>query len=820
MFAPKVAKPQAKVAESSARRLAPQPASLAARPFSGSAIEQALFLQRTIGNQATLQLLTRQTSSSAGNALAGGHETMTAQELCMRSAQPGLMRPKLAIGNVNGPLEHEAERVAEQVMRKPAPEIALGAAPPQISRKCAGSEAQEEEKLHKEAAVTDTLPGGAPASLHEVLRSAGQTLDAATRAYFEPRFRHDFSDVRVHTDGDAALTAFGLGAAAYTVETNIVFAPGRYQPQTSAGRRLLAHELAHVLQLIEQHSGSPPGPADGRERSTDAETAADRMAEAALSGLQLPVALAHPGSALKMQRQPDPFDLLRAGGIPSAGQSEDLLRYYATLAADQKDAVVRAFHQVGVVDSPLRRWLSALPKASLRGHRDVLIDIGQRLERYGAEQASGKTLTELGRAEAGFLVAEAEREARKEASDKAAKEGVTPPTTVSGADVARAHARTTEKVSPVTPPEAKTAWDRAREVPGGEAAWRARAAKAISAVVEACHRIAPELGITASNLDFAPEKTDGRGKNVFALSGDPLTIGMSFVETAEADPEYVVSVVVHEISGHPDYGPKHEGYGARIFAEAHQQASALGETWTFGSEHTYGYIGTETYAALREVPYYRELSAADKARGLGRSIPPDQNVANKIGLIKILYPAGVAEAVLQGLYERYRTDPRITDEALALFERKADEVFSKALKGVPQRGPRLTAGFGVGVGVEQAGGRSRLYGEAEANAVLRWATTTLGAGVRLEGVSGDRESFVRLGLQSRLHVQLFRGLYADLRGGYLWGLGSASSGVTAGGGVSYDFGPVQMGLIYDILKTTSDKDSDAHRALISLGLRL
>ena len=457
---------------------------------------------------------------------------------------------------------------------------------------------------------------------------------------------------------------------------------------------------------------------------------------------------------------------------------------------------------------------------SLRGHRDVLIDIGQRLEQYGAEQASRRTLTELGRAEAEFLVAKAEQEARKEAAEKAAKEGRTPPTTVSEADLALAHARTTEEVSPVSPPEAKTAWDRAKEVPGGEAAWRARAAKAISAVVEACQRIAPELGITASNLDFAPEKTDGRGKNVFALSGDPLTIGMKFVETAEADPEYVVSVVVHEIAGHPDYGPSHEGYGARIFAEAHRQAPALGGTWTFGAQHTFGYIGTETYAALREVPYYRELSAADKARGLGRSIPPDQNVANKIGLIKTLYPAGVAEAVLQGLYERYRTDPRITDEALALFERKADEVFPKALKGVPQRGPRLTAGFGAGVGVEQAGGRNLLYGEVEANAVLRWATTTLGAGVRLEGVSGDRESFVRLGLQSRLHLQLFRGLYADLRGGYMWGLGSASSGVTAGGGVSYDFGPVQMGLLYDILKTTSNKDPDAHRALISLGFRL
>src|SRR5262249_45642243 len=107
----------------------------------------------------------------------------------------------------------------------------------------------------------------APPIVHQARRSPGQPLDNASRAYFEPRFGRDFSEVRVHTDGDAALTAFGLGAAAYTVETHIVFASGRYQPQTSAGRRLLAHELAHVLQSTER-----------RESGADTETNADRVA--------------------------------------------------------------------------------------------------------------------------------------------------------------------------------------------------------------------------------------------------------------------------------------------------------------------------------------------------------------------------------------------------------------------------------------------------------------------------------------------------------------------------------------------------------------
>jgi hypothetical protein len=643
----------------------------------------------------------------------------------------------------------------------------------------------------------------------------GDPLPAVVADDLGARLATDLSGVRVHTDDAAAATAFRLGAAAYTVGTDIVFAPGRYQPHTGAGRRLLAHELAHVLQLIGPQTAAPSAGTDDHA----AERSADRVADAALAGRPLPAVAAGPGPALRMQPQPDPFDVLRAGRTPSAGQAEDMLRHYATLATDQRDAVIRAFHHVGVVDSPLRRWLAAVPRTSLRTYRAVLMDIGQRVDQYGAEQFSGKTLTELGAAEAKFLVAQAEQDARKEAADDAKKEGRSAPATVSEADIARVHARTTEAASPVRPPEPETAWDRAKKA-DGEAVWRARAAKAIAAVVEACRRIAPELGITASNLNFAPERTDGRGKNVFALSGDPLTVGLSFVETAEADPDYVVSVVVHEISGHPDYGPSHRGYAARIFEEAHRQAPQLGETWNFGSEHIFAYPGTESYAALREVPYYRPLSEDDRKRGLGRSIPPERNLAEKLGLIKKFYPPGVAEAVVQGLYERYRTDPRIADEALALFESKAAEVFGKVLKGVPQRGPRTTLGFGAGAGVERAGGRTGAYGELEASVVLRWATTTLGAGARLEGVAGDRDSFVRLGLQSKLHLQLFRGLYADLRAGYVWGLGGASGGATGGAGLSYDFGPVQLGLVYDILKSSNDTDPNAHRALIGLGLRL
>ncbi|HET7215755.1 MAG TPA: DUF4157 domain-containing protein [Terriglobia bacterium] len=84
--------------------------------------------------------------------------------------------------------------------------------------------------------------------IQDVLRSPGQPLDATTRAFFEPRLGHDFSKVRVHTDAKAAESAAAVNAAAYTVGRNVVFGAGRYQPGSSAGHRLIAHELTHVLQ--------------------------------------------------------------------------------------------------------------------------------------------------------------------------------------------------------------------------------------------------------------------------------------------------------------------------------------------------------------------------------------------------------------------------------------------------------------------------------------------------------------------------------------------------------------------------------------------
>ena len=82
----------------------------------------------------------------------------------------------------------------------------------------------------------------------EKLKGQGQPLPMPVRAFFEPRFGYDFSQVRVHTDSRASESARAVNALAYTVGRDIVFGSGQYMLGTESGKRLLAHELTHVVQ--------------------------------------------------------------------------------------------------------------------------------------------------------------------------------------------------------------------------------------------------------------------------------------------------------------------------------------------------------------------------------------------------------------------------------------------------------------------------------------------------------------------------------------------------------------------------------------------
>jgi hypothetical protein len=146
-----------------------------------------LQLQRQVGNQAVLAML-----------------------------RSGALQAKLKIGAVDDPLEHEADRVADHVMRMPDPAPSVASARPQISRKCAACEEEDRANMlqTKPAGSEGEAAGEAPPIVHDVLGSPGQPLDSATRAFFEPRFGRDLGRVQTHSDGRSAEAARTLQARA------------------------------------------------------------------------------------------------------------------------------------------------------------------------------------------------------------------------------------------------------------------------------------------------------------------------------------------------------------------------------------------------------------------------------------------------------------------------------------------------------------------------------------------------------------------------------------------------------------------------------
>jgi len=153
---------------------------------------------------------------------------------------PARIQTKLMVGESGDKYEQEADRVAEQMMQM---------SESQPVRKVGVSGWDQPSRFNLQRNGTDQAALSAVSPIvHDVLHSSGQPLDSATRNFVESRFGDDFSQVRVHTGSKAAESARTMNAQAYTVGRDVVFGGGQYATATIEGKRLLAHELTHVLQ--------------------------------------------------------------------------------------------------------------------------------------------------------------------------------------------------------------------------------------------------------------------------------------------------------------------------------------------------------------------------------------------------------------------------------------------------------------------------------------------------------------------------------------------------------------------------------------------
>jgi hypothetical protein len=244
-----------------------------------------LQLQQTVGNQAVLHLL-----------------------------RSGALQTKLAVSQPGDVHEQEAERVAQQVMRMPDQQSV---------------EHTQTATILRAKAVPDRPPMAPPAMTGpgSAVPGGGQPLPASTRAFFEPRFGQDFSQVRVHNDARAAETARAVQARAYTMGQDVVFGAGQYAPETGEGRRLLAHELTHVVQ-------QRPGSSRMVERAPQAMTVLNRAVNDAQPAS--PVAPKAPGGKPATQSAGD----VAPGVMDLKGPTFEPPAPIAEYLAERKDATV------------------------------------------------------------------------------------------------------------------------------------------------------------------------------------------------------------------------------------------------------------------------------------------------------------------------------------------------------------------------------------------------------------------------------------------------------------------------------------------------
>ncbi len=194
-----------------------------------------------------------------------GHSAVGKQETAVRSSYHGNpvwarvqdhpltqlpFQAKLTVGQPEDEYEQEADRVAEQVTQTAEPQVQRACACGGACATCQTGGPDEEEELLQPKRIQPGESGvmSAPPIVHDALRSPGQPLDRGTRAFMEAQFGRDFSGVRIHDNPLAARSAQVVDALAFTVGSDLVFGGGQYAPHTSQGRRLIAHELAHVIQ--------------------------------------------------------------------------------------------------------------------------------------------------------------------------------------------------------------------------------------------------------------------------------------------------------------------------------------------------------------------------------------------------------------------------------------------------------------------------------------------------------------------------------------------------------------------------------------------
>ena len=488
----------------------------------------------------------------------------------------------------------------------------------------------------------------------------------------------DFRQVRVHTGPSAARSAAAVGAEAYTVGRNIVFAPGRYSPHSQSGRQLLAHELAHVAQQnqaaraavpVVQRRVSPDYAGiehrltyrildwaitdrearevlqmlDGLSGRDLADTVAamdrDGLVERLLDNVstadqeRYPVLLARIGRHRSVKRSAERIiDRLSYGFFDWAITDDDAreaLRALMGLEPQELRTVVAKMVNKGVFD----RLMDNLPNEE---HRRFAAFIA-RLRRIRDEFQSLVT------AHVAFL------------RGQPGGAGRTVSTRVR--ETGYGGSRSTFNDLPL---EQQRAWER-------------RAAHVIADVIASVRGTDLEPIVARSQLIFDPVRAEKLSAYAFVEGSNKLYFGREWVTDAEEDVRNVWQSIAHELGGHEEFGSTWSweimrAALARLNPRERREAlCAVNSVYS-----AYGYLETEIYAELRELPFRIPTSGGDRPESTAER-PGD--VRDKLTKIRDAFGPVVGRQIALRLYYRVMTDPRVADESKRLLYDEIQVVF-------------------------------------------------------------------------------------------------------------------------------------------------
>lgn len=236
------------------------------------------------------------------------------------------------------------------------------------------------ESAHEQIRPIDT----APASVDQALAGAGRPLPAGLRQDMEQRLGHDFSHVRVHGGAMAEQSARDVNAHAYTVGHHIVFGAGRFAPQTHEGRRLIAHELAHVV----QQSRSPSPGVVQRQR----DPAARARVEAAMNKLKARFGLAEVGEEKGATWSESELAKVNAAFSRVSREDQPLLRGLHLIRTDKFEPSVRGGRTFTIAGRTVGTGTIKLAKGAFRGDASTILhEVGHLINNKVAAAMLGKS---------------------------------------------------------------------------------------------------------------------------------------------------------------------------------------------------------------------------------------------------------------------------------------------------------------------------------------------------------------------------------------------------------------------------------------------